>query len=88
MQDINDKYCEFSMKDAEKIARKINKIEDPKIIDFASDIIIKHFTAFNDNNEFCFNNNENQIEIYKENNLKYSKNQKKKLLKLKKKLII
>ena len=93
---INEKFCEFSMKDAEEIARKINKIEEPKIIDVVSDIInetfssnIKNFSYFNENNEFyfvCFNNDENQIEIYKENNLKYSKNQEKKIIKIKEKI--
>ena len=93
---INEKYNEFSMKDVEEIARKINKIEEPKVIDYALDIInetfssnIKNFTFFNENNQFyfvCFNDNENQIEIYKENNLKYSKNEEKKIIKIKEKI--
>ena len=84
---IKQNEFEFSMKDAEEIARKINKIKEPKILDFDSNVInelissnVKHFASFNENNVFnlvCFNHKENQIEIYQENKIKYEKSEKK-----------
>ena len=81
------KNLELSMEDAEKIAKEIHKYQIPKVIDFDLNFIneqissnIKHFTSFNENNIFnfvCYNNNEKQIEIYQENNSKYSKSEKK-----------
>ena len=83
---IKEKEYEFSMKDAEEIARKIDKIDKikkPKILDIDSNVIneqfssnVKHFASFNENNVFnlvCYNSKDNQIEIYKENNIKYEK---------------
>ena len=85
---LENKYFELSMEDAKEIAIKTHKFEKkPKILDFDLKVInaelssnIKHFTSFNENNVFnlvCYNNNENQIEIYQENNSKYSKSEKK-----------
>ena len=81
------KNLELSMEDAEKIAKEIHKYQIPKVIDFDLNFIneqissnIEHFTSFNENNIFnfvCYNNKENQIEIYQENNSKYSKSEKK-----------
>ena len=85
---LENKYFELSMEDAKEIAIKTHKFEKkPKILDFDLNVIndelssnIKHFTSFNENNIFnfvCYNNKENQIEIYQENNSKYSKSEKK-----------
>ncbi len=85
---LENKYFELSMDDAKEIAIKTYKFEKtPKILDFDLNVInaelssnIKHFTSFNENNVFnlvCYNNNENQIEIYQENNSKYLKSEKK-----------
>ena len=93
---LENKYFEFSMEDAKEIAIKTHKFEEkPKILDFDLNVInaqlssnIKHFTSFNENNVFnfvCYNNNENQIEIYQENNSKYSKSEKK-IIKINEKL--
>ena len=81
------KNLELSMEDAGKIAKEIHKYQIPKVIDFDLNFIneqissnIKHFTSFTENNIFnfvCYNNKENQIEIYQENNSKYSKSEKK-----------
>ena len=81
------KNLELSMEDAEEIAKESHKYQIPKVIDFDLNFIneqissnIEHFTSFNENNIFnfvCYNNKENQIEIYQENNSKYSKSEKK-----------
>ena len=81
------KNLELSMEDAEEIAKESHKYQIPKFLDFDLNFIderfssnIKHFTSFNENNIFnfvCYNNKENQIEIYQENNSKYSKSEKK-----------
>ena len=75
---IKQNEFELSMKDAEEIARKVNKIKDPKILDFDSNVInekissnVKHFASFNENNVFnlvCYNDKENQIEFIKKIN--------------------
>ena len=94
---INDnKYFKLKEDEAIEIAKKITKIKNPKQLDYKYDIIneklskeVEHFTSYLENNNFyfvCYNNKENQIEIYKENNEKYSTREEKKIIKINKKL--
>ena len=94
---INDnKYFKLKEDEAIEIAKKITKIKNPKQLDYKYNIIneklskeVEHFTSYLENNNFyfvCYNNKENQIEIYKENNEKYSTREEKKIIKINKKL--
>ena len=94
---LNDKRIfNLSYEDAIEIAKKITKIKNPQQLDYKNNIIIEklskdieHFSSYIENNTFyfvCYNNKENQIEIYKENNEKYSTREEKKIIKIKKKL--
>ena len=94
---INDnKYFKLKEDEAIEIAEKITKINNPKQLDYKYNIIneklskdVEHFTSYIENNNFyfvCYNNKENQIEIYKENNEKYSTREEKKIIKINKKL--
>ena len=94
---INDnKYFKLKEDEAIEIAKKITKIKNPKQLDYKYDIIneklskdVEHFTSYIENNNFyfvCYNNKENQIEIYKENNEKYSIREEKEIIKINKKL--
>ena len=94
---INDnKYFKLKEDEAIEIAKKITKIKKPKQLDYKYNIIneklskeVEHFTSYLENNNFyfvCYNNKENQIEIYKENNDKYSTREEKKIIKINKKL--
>ena len=85
---INDnKYFELKEDEAIEIAKKITKIKNPQQLDYKNNIIneklskdVEHFTSYIKNNNFyfvCYNNKENQIEIYKENNEKKNKRRKK-----------
>ena len=90
---INDnKYFKLKEDEAIEIAKKITKIKNPQQLDYKNNIIneklskdVEHFTSYIKNNNFyfvCYNNKENQIEIYKENNEKKKQEKKKKYLKL------
>ena len=94
---INDnKYFKLKEDEAIEIAKKITKIKNPKQLDYKYDIIneklskeVEHFTSYLENNNFyfvCYNNKENQIEIYKENKEKYSIREENEKIKIKKKL--
>ena len=94
---INDnKYFKLKEDEAIEIAKKITKIKNPKQLDYKYNIIneklskeVEHFTSYLENNNFyfvCYNNKENKIEIYKENNEKYSTREEKKIIKINKKL--
>ncbi len=94
---INDnKYFKLKEDEAIEIAKKITKIKNPKQLDYKYDIIneklskeVEHFTSYLENNNFyfvCYNNKGNQIEIYKENNEKYSIREEKEIIKINKKL--
>ena len=92
---INDnKYFKLKEDEAIEIAKKITKIKNPKQLDYKYNIIneklskeVEHFTSYIENNNFyfvCYNNKENKIEIYKENNEKYSIREEKKPIKINK----
>ena len=94
---INDnKYFKLKEDEAIEIAKKITKIKNPKQLDYKYNIIneklskeVEHFTSYLENNNFyfvCYNNKENQIEIYKENKEKYSIREENEKIKINKKL--